>query len=61
MAASQQLHLGTNLRNHQVWAPYKHFQRLLKMRGIEADEELLDVLDFFSVILTRRYSWTVTQ
>ena len=48
MAASQQLHLGTNLRNHQVWAPYKHFQTLLKMRGIDADEELLDVLDFFS-------------
>ena len=48
MAASQQLHLGTNLRNHQVWAPYKHFQRLLKMRGIDADEELLDILDFFS-------------
>ena len=48
MAASQQLHLGTNLRNHQVWAPYKHFQRLLKMRGIDADEELLDILEFFS-------------
>ncbi|MDP6889325.1 MAG: DEAD/DEAH box helicase [Candidatus Thalassarchaeaceae archaeon] len=48
MAASQQLHLGTNLRNHQVWAPYKHFQRLLRMRGVEADEDLLDVLEFFS-------------
>ncbi|MEE2747260.1 MAG: hypothetical protein VX473_02195 [Candidatus Thermoplasmatota archaeon] len=48
MAASQQLHLGTNLRNHQVWASYKHFQRLLRMRGIEADEDLLDVLEFFS-------------
>ena len=48
MAASQQLHQGTNLRNHQVWAPYKHFQRLLKIRGIDADEDLLDVLEFFS-------------
>jgi hypothetical protein len=48
MAASQQLHQGTNLRNHQVWASYKHFQRLLRMRGIDADEELLDVLEFFS-------------
>ena len=48
MAASQQLHLGTNLRNHQVWASYKHFQRLLRMRGIDADEDLLDVLEFFA-------------
>ena len=48
MAASQQLHQGTNLRNHQVWASYNHFQRLLRMRGIEADEELLDVLEFFA-------------
>jgi ATP-dependent Lhr-like helicase len=48
MAASQQLHQGTNLRNHQVWAPYKHFQRLLRMRGVDADEDLQDVLDFFS-------------
>ena len=48
MAASQQLHLGTNLRNHQVWASFKHFQRLLRIRNHEADEDLLDVLDFFS-------------
>ena len=48
MAASQQLHQGTNLRNHQVWASYKHFQRLLRMRGIQADEDLLDVLEFFA-------------
>jgi hypothetical protein len=48
MAASQQLHLGTNLRNHQVWASYKHFQRLLRIRNQPPDEELLDVLEFFS-------------
>tara|TARA_B110000438_G_scaffold27802_1_gene26740 strand:- start:2099 stop:7435 length:5337 start_codon:yes stop_codon:yes gene_type:complete len=48
MAASQQLHQGTNLRNHQVWAPYKHFQRLLRMRGVAPDEDLLDILEFFS-------------
>jgi ATP-dependent Lhr-like helicase len=48
MAASQQLHLGTNLRNLQVWAPYAHFQRLLRIRNREADEDLLDVLEFFS-------------
>ena len=48
MAASQQLHKGTNLRNHQVWASYKHFQRLLRLRGIQADEDLQDVLAFFS-------------
>ena len=48
MAASLQLHQGTSLRNHQVWASYKHFQRLLRMRGIPADEDLLDVLEFFS-------------
>ena len=29
MAASNQLHQGTNLRRHLVWASYEHFQRLL--------------------------------
>ena len=48
MAASQQMHQGTNLRNHQVWASYKHFQRLLRIRNQEPDEDLLDVLEFFS-------------
>jgi len=48
MAASQQLHLGTNLRNHQVWASLKHFQRLLRIRNVQPDEDLIDVLDFFS-------------
>ena len=48
MATASQLHQGTNLRSHRVYAPYAHFQRLLTIRNQEPDEELLDVLDFFS-------------
>ena len=47
MAAAHRLHLGTNLRNHQVWASFWHFQRLLAIRNTEPDEDLLDVLQFF--------------
>ena len=66
MAASQQLHHGTNLRNHQVWAPYRHFQRLLRIRNHQPDEELLDVLEFFSghsdaKIFRDRYAMTQAQ
>ncbi len=48
MAAAHQLHLGTNLRNHQVWAPYSHFQRLLSIRNRPPEEDLEDVLNFFA-------------
>ena len=48
MAASNQLHQGTNLRRHLVWANYDHFQRLLMIRNLPADEELWHVLDAFS-------------
>ncbi len=47
MVAAEQLHMGINLRGHQVWAPYKYFQKLLTLRGLEPDPELLDILDFF--------------
>jgi hypothetical protein len=48
MATASQLHQGTNLRSHRVYAPYSHFQRLLTIRNQPPDEELVDVLDFFS-------------
>ena len=48
MASANRLHQGVNLRGHQSWASYEHFQTLLAIRGIEPDEDLADVLDFFS-------------
>ena len=48
MASANRLHQGVNLRGHQVWATYEHFQDLLVIRGIPAEEELLDIVDFFS-------------
>jgi len=48
MATANQLHQGTNLRGRKVYATYPHFQRLLAIRNISPDEELLDVLEFFS-------------
>ena len=48
MASANRLHQGVNLRGHQVWATYEHFQDLLVIRGIPADEDLLDIVDFFS-------------
>ncbi len=48
MASAKQLHQGTNLTGHRVYAPYSHFQRLLTIRNLPPNEELLDVLDFFN-------------
>jgi ATP-dependent helicase Lhr and Lhr-like helicase len=48
MASAKRLHQGVNLRSHQVWASYDHFSTLLAIRGQEPDDELLDVMDFFS-------------
>ena len=48
MASANRLHQGVNLRGHQVWATYEHFQDLLVIRGIPADEDLLDIVDFFA-------------
>ena len=47
MAAAKQLHQGTSLRNHQVWAKLPHFQRLLTIRNIQSAEEDEDILQFF--------------
>ncbi len=48
MAAAHQLHQGTSLRGHQVWAKFTHFQRLLTIRNVVASEEDEDILQFFS-------------
>jgi hypothetical protein len=48
MATANQLHQGTNLRGRKVYATYPHFQRLLAIRNNVPDDELLDVLEFFS-------------
>ena len=48
MAAAHQLHQGTSLRGHQVWAKLAHFQRLLTIRNVVASEEDDDILQFFS-------------
>lgn len=47
MATANQLHMGINLRGHQVWAPLDYFRELLTIRGDYADEDLLDIIDFF--------------
>jgi hypothetical protein len=47
MAAAHQLHQGTSLRNHQVWAKLHHFQRLLTIRNVHPAEEDEDILQFF--------------
>ena len=47
MAAAHQLHQGTNLRGHLVWAKMPHFQRLLTIRNVQAPEEDEDILQFF--------------
>ncbi|MDC0056271.1 DEAD/DEAH box helicase [Deltaproteobacteria bacterium] len=47
MATANQLHMGINLRGHQVWASLDHFRELVTIRGMEPDDELWDVLDFF--------------
>ena len=48
MAATEQLHQGTNLRGHQVWARLPHFQRLLTIRNMQPEDDVLGILDFFS-------------
>ena len=48
MASANRLHQGINLRGHQVWGTYEHFQDLLVIRGQEADEDLWDIVEFFS-------------
>ena len=48
MASAHRLHQGINLRGHQVWASYDHFSTLLAIRGQEPDEELIDIIQFFS-------------
>ena len=47
MATANQLHMGINLRGHQVWAPLEYFRELLTIRGNFPDEDLLDIIDFF--------------
>ena len=48
MASANRLHQGINLRGHQVWASYEHFQEILAIRNQPADEELWDIVEFFS-------------
>ena len=59
MAASQRLHTGINLRNHNTYAPLSYFQKLLTMRNLDiedlpgvSDENidyLYDAIDFFDI------------
>ena len=37
-----------SIYGHQVWAPYEHFQNILAIRNMPADEELWDIVEFFS-------------
>ena len=46
MASAHQLHQGTNLRHHLIWARYSHFQRLDDQEH-HAPEEDMDVIQFF--------------
>ncbi|RJU94747.1 MAG: hypothetical protein DWC00_06230, partial [Candidatus Poseidoniales archaeon] len=48
MASANRLHKGVNMRGHQVWAPYEHFETLLTIRGIPPEDDLVDIVDFFS-------------
>ena len=36
------------MRGHQVWAPYEYFENLLTIRGIPPEDDLVDIIDFFS-------------
>ena len=47
MVAAHQLHQGSNLRGHLVWARYPHFQRLLTIRNVPTDPEDEEILQFF--------------
>ena len=48
MANANRLHQGINLRGHQVWASYQHFQKLLMIRNQSAEEDLWDIIEFFT-------------
>jgi hypothetical protein len=66
MASAHRLHQGINMRGHQVWATYEHFRDLLTIRGLPPDEELWDVIEFFSVnsdpkIFKERHALTQSQ
>ena len=47
MVAAHQLHQGSNLRSHLVWARYPHFQRLLSIRNVPTEAEDEEILQFF--------------
>ena len=47
MVAAHQLHQGSNLRGHLVWARYQHFQRLLCIRNVPTEPEDDEILQFF--------------
>ena len=47
MVAAHQLHQGSNLRGHLVWARYPHFQRLLSIRNVPTESEDEEILQFF--------------
>jgi len=47
MVAAHQLHQGSNLRGHLVWARYSHFQKLLSIRNVPTDPEDEEILQFF--------------
>ncbi|MBT4408107.1 MAG: hypothetical protein HOC79_09585, partial [Euryarchaeota archaeon] len=49
MAAASQLHVGTNLRAHKVWATLDYFRELLTIRGGEVEEHHWSILDYFDV------------
>ena len=66
MASAHRLHQGINMRGHQVWATYEHFRDLLTIRGLPPDEELWDIVEFFSVnsdpkIFKERHALTQSQ
>ncbi len=47
MAASQRLHTGINLRNHNTYAPLSYFKKLLTIRDINIKD--LDGVDFDNI------------
>ena len=47
MVAAHQLHQGSNLRGHLVWARYPHFQRLLSIKNVPTDPEDEEIMQFF--------------
>ncbi|HJM13396.1 MAG TPA: DEAD/DEAH box helicase [Candidatus Thalassarchaeaceae archaeon] len=47
MVAAHQLHQGSNLRGHLVWARYPHFQRLLSIRNVPIEPEDEEIIQFF--------------